>query len=423
MKSTTSFEARVALSLMFGVGMAAICVGPSLAGGFYAPYQSGPAIGTALAGCSARGDDPGFLFCNPATIASLPGAAVTIDARAYMPSVKIEASHAISPLGADITNGGGSGSLTQGVAAPGGFAAMPIAPRVWLGIGVSGHFAVDIKTDPGWAGRFNLLETNMRGTNLTAALAWRVTDWLTLAGGLQAQEFRAEFSKSEIIPTFFGPIEARGFLKGEGWAPGWVAGVLVTPADGTRIGLGYRSQLTHHLTGTAGIDLAFVPIDTARFDVKLPEVISIGIEQRLGPGLRLFGEAQWVHWSRFTGFDIAFGSGRPNEVRSQSWDDTWLVAGGLGYMLRPGTELTAGVHYDTAVTSGGSNTLSPDGARTMIGLGLSQRIAGSGVLSAHYAHVFFDQAAVNVSSPGSGTLVGEYKASLDIVGLSFKLDW
>lgn len=398
---------------------------PAAAGGFYAPYQSGQAIGSALAGSSARSDDAGFFFFNPATISGLEGASVSVDARLFIPSIKIETQSAISPLGTNLTGAGSSGEMTDPQGAPGGFAAIPLAKKLWLGMGGSGPFAVDIEANPNWAGRFQLLETKMLGINFSSALAWQVADWLTIAGGVQVQRFTGEFVKSELVPTPFGPLEARGFLKGDDWAAGGIAGVLIQPTQSTRIGVGYRSQLSHRLKGTAGATLPGVPIptDTAEFDVDLPDIVSVGLEQRLTPELRLFAEGQWVGWSRFKGFDISFGSGRPNELRAQDWDDTWMGAIGFGYMIQPGTEITAGVNYDTAVTDGGTNTLSPDGNRTMVALGLSQQVMELGTLSLHYAHVFFEDAQVNVTQPRSGNFVGTFKGDLDIIGASFKMNW
>ena len=418
--------ARVAFGFaIFSIIFGTLITRAAFAGGFYAPYQSGQAIGSALAGASARSDDSSFFFFNPATIAGLERANVTMEGRIFVPSVRIEAERATSPLGMDITGAGNSGDLAGIVGAPGGFAAIPLAKNIWLGIGASGHFAVDIDADPGWAGRFQLLKTDIVGWNFSSALVVRVTDWLALAGGVQIQHLTGEFEKSELIPTFFGPLESRGFLEGDDWATGGIAGILLTPTDSTRIGIGYRSQLSHRLKGTAGAVLPGIPIpvDSAEFDVDLPDIVSVGLEQRISPTLRIFLEGQWVGWSRFKGFDIAFGSGRPNELRAQDWDDTWMGAIGFGYMIQPGTEITAGVHYDTAVTDGGGNTLSPDGNRTMVALGLNHKVMDRGVLSLYYAHVFFEDAPIEVTQPRSGSFEGTFEADLDIIGLSLRMDW
>lgn len=55
-----------------GVLAASFCLGcaPAWAGGFYSPYQSGSAIASALAGATARADDPSFFFFNPAIASS-----------------------------------------------------------------------------------------------------------------------------------------------------------------------------------------------------------------------------------------------------------------------------------------------------------------------------------------------------------------
>ncbi len=419
------FRAWRRLGLAFVCVVASVAAPVAHAGGFYAPYQSGQAIGTALAGASARSDDASFFFFNPATIAGLESANVTIEGRIFLPNIRINTQRAVSPLGLDITTAGDSGDMSDVVGAPGGFAAIPLAKNLWLGVGASGHFAVDIEADPNWAGRFQLLRTDMVGVNFSSALAWQVTDWLAIAGGVQVQKFRGEFEKSELIPV--GPFfvaEARGFLEGEDWGVGGIAGIVLTPTETTRIGVGYRSQITHRLEGTAGAALPGIriPDDGASFDVDLPDIVSVGLEQRIGSSLRLFAEGQWVGWSRFKGFDISFTSGRPNELREQDWDDTWMAAIGFGYMLYPGTELTAGVHYDTAVTDGGVNTLSPDGNRTMVALGLNQRITDRGMLSLYYAHVFFEDVPIDIAQPRSGTFEGTFEADLDIFGLSLRMD-
>ena len=243
-----------------------VCCGTTaIAGGFYTPYQSSTALGTALAGASARSDDASFFFFNPATIAGLDKPTVALDVRAFLPSARISASQGVSPLGADLTGAGASGEMTAPVLAPALYLALPLTRDLTLGVGFSSPFAVVLNTQADWAGRFHLLTTDMRTYNYSSAFTYRVNSYIAVSAGLQIQRFQAVFEKSELIPSFFGFADARGFLKGEGTAVGAIAGVLFTPFDGTRIGISYRSKLTHHLHGTAGAYMAGVPAEFGKF--------------------------------------------------------------------------------------------------------------------------------------------------------------
>lgn len=415
-RTRTLLTAALALSLV-------VAATPAGAGGFYAPYQSGPALGTALAGATARNDDPSFLFFNAASAAATKSATVYIGAQVFSPSIKLDVRNATSPLMVPITADGSSGEMAETAIAPSFAAAIPLAEGLVLGITGNAPFAAKIEANPTWAGRFQLLRTDMKTTNVTSTLSYQVAPWLAIGAGMQVQEFDGKFEKTELafLPGLQFPIEARGFLTGKDWGFGAVAGLMLTPADGTRIGISYRSRIRHDFEGRAGLYLPFVPRDTAKYDLVMPDVVSIGLEQRVTPALRLFAEVEWVNWSVFKGFDIALGSGL-RDVRPQDWEDTFMAAVGFGYMVRPGVELTAGIHYDTAVTQGG-NTFSPDSDRIMVGIGLNTDLGSHGRLSLHYAHLFFDGSAIDVADVRTGTMQADFKGSLDVFGATYRYSW
>lgn len=398
-----------------------VLAGPALAGGFFSPYQSGPAIGAGLAGASARNDDASFLFYNPASIAGATRAEAVLDARAYWPTVEITVDHATSPLGTDITSGGDSGPFVGPAIGPTSFFVLPLSKDLTVGASGTSHFAGLAKLDPGWAGRFQMIESEITGANVTSVLAWQVTPWLAVSAGPQLQFLKTSFNGAVMVPVPGGLVESIGFVDGRDWAWGAVAGVMLTPFDGTRVGLSYRSNMTHELEGHAGVDVPGIPRDTTKYNFYLPEVVSAGLEQRLSPELRLFAELQWVNWSRFTGFDISFGSGRPNEVAQVAWEDTWLGALGFGWRLNEGLEVTAGVSIDTAASKGASPYLVPDSRRLMVGAGLSYDIGQGNTIALHYAHVFFEDLEIDVQNSTKGTLQGTFEASIDMVGFTLHM--
>jgi long-chain fatty acid transport protein len=388
------------------------------AGGFYVREHSTAAMGSAFAGAAAYGHDASYLFYNPAAIADLTGTVVTLDGRVFFPNVSIHATEATSPSGTNLLPLGDSGSMADDASAPAVYATHQVDAQTTLGIGFSGPFAVIIQTRPQWAGEYQLLKTSMVSWNLTPTVARRVNDRFAFAFGLNVQGMDVDLQRRESFLFFSGP----GFLRGNDIAVGWNAGLTWDPLPGTRVGLSYRSQITHHLNGTAGIKgLPFT--QNVSFNLSTPTVISAGIEQSITERLTLLGEVDWNDWSAFDGFRIKFDSGLfPTVVRPQVWKDTWFFSLGGRYQVLDRTSVSAGIGYEQSVSVGGSNTINPDGDRTILGLGFTHECWRGITLAASYAHIWFADGAIDVASP-RGTLKATMKNDLDIVGVSLTGQW
>ncbi len=100
----------------------------------------------------------------------------------------------------------------------------------------------------------------------------RLTDWLSVGGGANAEYANATLTnnldlgsicriqgaKAGISPAFcdalgLRPQKVDGYvnLKGHNWAAGYDVGALFSPTSSTRIGLTYRSRITHDVEGDA----------------------------------------------------------------------------------------------------------------------------------------------------------------------------
>ena len=124
-----------------------------------------------------------------------------------------------------------------------------------------------------------------------------------------------------------------------------IAGLIVEPLAGTRVGVAYRSQIKHTLRGEvdftgddAGIaDIlrrstgAFTDSD-ASLGLTTPASLSIGLHQDLTPKLALLAEAQWTDWSVFDQLTVKFDNpNQPDNVTEEEWHDTWFLALGTTY--------------------------------------------------------------------------------------------
>lgn len=410
---------RQHFGLVAAAGIAALTATTAAnAGGFFVREHSTAAMGSAFAGASAYGHDPSYMFYNPATIADVTGTAVTLDGRMFFPDVSIHADEATSPFGMNILPLGDSGSMAEDAFAPAIYATHQIDGQTTIGIGFSGPFAVILETKPSWAGQFQLLKTKMVGWNLEPVVSRRVNERFAIAFGLNIQGMDVDLQRMEAIP-FIGA--APGFLRGDDVGVGWSAGATWDPLPGTRIGVGFRSQITHHLRGKAG--LTDTPLkESVSFNLVTPAVVSLGIEQQVTEKLTLLGEVEWSNWSAFDGFQIRFDSGRPDNIRAQDWDDTWFFSLGGRYQATGRTSVSAGVGYEQAVSNGGTNTISPDGDRTILGLGLTHELWPGMTLAASYAHIWFADGAIEVAD-AQGTFKGAMSNDLDVVGVSLTGRW
>lgn len=391
--------------------------------GFYVREQSVSAMTTGFAGSASRGTDSSHLFFNPATIIENEKLDITGDFRLFHPHVEIDRTTATSALGLPVMGTTSTGNMANLAIAPSFFASYAVTDRFSVGIGGTGPFAVVIDSNPMWAGRFHLLETDMRTYNVNPVVAFKVAEWLTVGAGLQAQYFDAELRNGQIFPVPPAFVETVGFLEGDSWDFGFTAGALLKPIESTTIGVGYRSRIKHELDGSAGVIPTVAPIESTTFDITTPDVLTASISHRFNDYVTVHGTFEWVNWSLFKDITVEFASGRPNEVRPQDWEDTYSGFVGASVMVRPNTTISAGAGYTTAVSDGTTTSISPDGDRTTVAVGLTQKISELATVKVSYAHVFFSDTDMNIVSPTAGTMRGQSNIDLDILGASLTLTW
>ena len=210
---------------------------------------------------------------------------------------------------------------------------------------------------------------------------------LSIAAGLQIQYIDATL-KFATGSAF----SANTFFRGEDYAVGWTLGALMEPFEGTKIGVGYRSEINHDIEGNLGdnvppinlgqLDLQlngiFFPTG-ARFsssvDLDLPEILTVSISQAVSENLRLLGTFEWTKWSVFDQLDVVPGTTENNGlavilgaggapflaggptpfIKGQTflsipaeWDDAWFLSGGAEFDYSDRLTLRGGVAYEEA---------------------------------------------------------------------------
>ena len=407
--------------------------------GFYLTEQSVAGVGRATAGQAAIAADASTVVGNPAGMTELGAAQVMAGVNVLLPktSFRNRGSGAATPGtgGAPLAYGGSSGGNPFGAEAlPNAYAAMPLplpGSDLWLGIGVASPFGLSLDYGSDWFGRYDSIESSLSTVDVAIVAAYRVFEWLSVGGGLNVQSIDVRLT-SAVPDTLAigGPSVAsdgRNVLKGDDVSLGFNAGILVEPIPGTRIGIHYRSAITHTLKGRAstsglGGDLAAANASAdAKADIRLPDIVSAGVAQAAGERLTLLGEVQWFNWSRFGEVRVRpqGGGGVGELVLPQDYSDAWAIAVGGEYRVSGDLGLRAGVRYETTPTSDRfRSTGVPEGNNYSAGIGLSYRLLEGVAIDLAAFHTRAEPGNVSLSrtffagTPAAGTVATKGRARM-----------
>jgi long-chain fatty acid transport protein len=418
-------SARVSSLLRVGgaAGFACIIVAEAHAGGFAIREQSACGQGASFAGVAAGGCDISSMFWNPATMTQFAGAQVAISASGIFGSSK-NSPDPTTPLA--LAGFGGTGNTAESALVPGSYFSYQVSPNFWVGMSVNAPFGLSVDFPGAWAGmEYAAGGSHLRTYMATPSIAWQINNWISVGAGVQIMYADAGLTRNPVIAA--GPVFGTAHLEGNGWGYGFTAGVTLTPTPTTTIGLGYRSAIDLELDGTIRIDPLFSG-SPVNLDVKLPDIVSLGIRQQLGPQWTLLGTVEWSHWSRI-GTSVVNGSPVPGGTTvAFEYDDGWFFALGAEYRWNPVLTLRAGLAYEISpVTDDVRTPLVPDNDRIWLSAGFSYNITQALKLDFAYSHIFVKDAPVNIvpGHPAFGVIPysGTVESHVDIVTVGLSYSW
>jgi len=404
-----SFWRTLAVAAVIGVNGAS----GALAGSFYIPQQSVSGVGNAFVGGSVLALDASTIFSNPAGMTKLEGAQANVGANLLVVSLDFEnknsSASSLATGGSTVSVPGSKVSNPYDPAlVPNLYAAVPLFDtNAWLGFGVTAPFGLATKYTDTWFGRYDSIETSVRTVNLGPSFAYRITDYLSVGVGFDAQYANAKLVQALPDPANpGGPTSAtdgRSNLRGDSWAFGFNAGVLLEPLPGTRLGLHYRSRMNHTLDGRlkvrapTGVGGGSQTVG-AKTDLNLPDIVTAGISHEVTPKLTLAGEFQWFNWSRFKEIRARLDEGFSDQVRKEGYRNTITAGVSANYALDENWSFRGGFQYDQTPTRNKfRNTGMPDADRYWIGVGVQYRIGDAFRVDASYAGTIFEKSQVDIT--------------------------
>jgi long-chain fatty acid transport protein len=168
---------------------------------------------------------------------------------------------------------------------------------------------------------------------------------------------------------------------------------------------------------------------SAKTEITMPPLLSVGLANRSIPRLTLELDLQWTGWSTFDQINIDFDNpNSPNSVKNKNWNDVLAIRFGGEYRLTDRFALRAGYVYDPTPVPGETvDTLLPDSDRhdVSIGLGITLKRIQADVA---YLLVLFNDRNVNNQLDATTPLnplattsynqSGKYETLVHLAGLS-----
>jgi long-chain fatty acid transport protein len=388
------------------------------AGGFAVREQSAYGQGSAFAGMAAPGDSISSMFWNPAAVTTVTGMTVEGNLTGVFPRSKLDVDLSRSTLAA-LGNGGNVGEI--GVA-PGAYFAMPVNERLYLGISFNAPYGFSTTSDRPWVGMISHLDAEAVSLNATPVVGFKFNDVISAAVGMQIQYFDVDIATA-LAPTANPP---RQRLQGDTTDVGFVAGITLTPFDGTTIGVGFRSSIEQSLDGSQTFD---IPVRTAigtipagafpiSADVTLPETISLGLRQRINESFTMMAGMEWTNWSRIQ--TVPFSGSPAGSNLALNFDDGWFFSVGGEYKFNPEWTFRAGLGYEISpITDEDRSMRLPDADRVWASIGASYNWNERLTVDFGYSHIFVDDAPVDETT-SNVRYAGTAEGSADIISLGVR---
>ena len=434
--------------------------------GFAIIENSASGLGNAFAGAAAVAEDASTIYFNPAGMTHLPGSQLVAAGHYIMPTADFRnrGSH-VNPL---LTGGVPVAGTLPGPNADGGvnkfvpnlFLSTQLGETLFAGIGINAPFGLATKYSENWVGRYHAIESDIKTVNINPSIAWQANEMISIGGGISAQYIDTTLSNAVdfgsicfglegagVIPdgTCAGagvlPLEADGKaeVKGTDWSWGFNLGALVNLTERSRIGVAYRSQVSHTLEGRAKFQVPAnfqaildigLPLFTntgAKASTDLPETFSMSFYHAFNDQWAVLADATWTKWSRFDELRIQYHNPhQPDTAQPENWDDSWRYSLGATYQPSDKWIFRVGWAYDeTPIRNAQYRTPRiPGNDRTWIAFGAGYRISETMAVDVGYAHLFVDDTGIDALDHSTGhQLVGEYQSDVDIISAQLKVNF
>jgi len=402
----------------------------SFASGFALIDNSASGMGQAYAGAAAVAEDPSTIYFNPAGMMYLDGTQVS----AGMHIVKSDAE--FNNNGSTPVGGGDGSNAGDTFYIPNFYYVRDFGDKYKIGLGVNAPFGLGTGYKDGWMGRYTSTDSELKSININPAIAFKANEKLSIGLGMNIQYLEATL-EADIFQNA-GPLTGTpdGHLKmnGDSWAFGFNAGLIYELTAATRLGIHYRSEVSHTLEGDIKYKSIHPFLQAAKgltnknvsAGIDLPSTFAISLAHQTSDKLTLLADITFTKWSNFKELAIKDDNDNPAvPVVEEKWNDVFRYSAGMKYAYNKQWTFRTGIALDkTPIDDKYRTSRIPGDDRTWLSLGTSYSPNKNLTIDVGYSHLWVEDAKINEEYPllsAAGELKGEFDSSVDI--LSVQATW
>lgn len=396
--------------LVFTVALAGAL--PARAGGLYGNEFGTPEMGTAGAGAEASALDASTAipFYNPAGMTRLEGNQLIVAGGAIFPSVEFDLDPATTFTGGDGGQAGGTVPILTAAYVHG------FTDRFKFGVAMFAAAGAGLEYDPDWAGRKQSQTANIAAVSLSPTVAYRLTDWLSIGGGLNIMAGLLETEVEGLI----GGSQIR--IDGTDTQVSFNLSALIELDPRARVGLSYVSKTEFDFAGDVSRmpgDLT-APVNTT---LTLPQAVRVGVHWDVTDRTALVGTVGWEDWSALENQFVSVGEAGTATL-PRNWEDTYRLGFGVHHRVGDAWLLRFGANYDDSPTRSRDRTVDlPVDEQIRVAAGFQNERSDRFGWGAELTYAELGDAEIDSTfSVPARRLVGKYRSN-EYLAAAFHLQW
>ena len=357
----------------------------ALASGYQISEYSTTNLGRSFAGAGVVGDDFSALGYNPAGMSLNATSGIQAGAAGIL-------------LHSDYRNKdtGEKHSSKMGRVLPHFFGQYKATDKLTLGAAFYTPYGLITDYRNNWFGSDHGIFSGLKVMDLSAGFSYQFHPMFSVGAALNGQYIHARLTSTgttTIQHPLYGDVQVPTFndMDGDDTAVGYMLGMTFTPKKNIRLGVSYRSKVSHELECDLGVGTDF---GGKEMDIKAklttPELLLISGAYDLNEKLTLSASARWTKWQRFDTLNILHKqTSSPVSSTNENWKNTWFYSIGADYKINENWTVRLGTAYDeTVINSPADRTVRvPDGRRLFASLGVSY-MTGNWQYDLGYTHVW-----------------------------------
>jgi len=378
------------------------------------------------AGMAARANDAGTVFSNPA------GMSLFDDSEMLAGGIGVYIDGGFK-TNAQNTATGGSGTVNKRVVPAGSFAYLDQFNDKWSwGVSIQNYFGLAIDWPGDWVGRTSSVNVALLAPQVQPTLAYKVNDWLSIGAGAA---ITLGYVSDKLRPDPLTPgdwPDAKTRISDTDWAVQGNLGIMFHPWHHTRIGIRYLSETDLEFEDDPqtswrdplGKELGD-PTVNLDLGVTMPQAVSAGIHHRYSDNLNLLGSVGWDEISEFAKVQVEIDdNGIPGTRVDAGFRDTWHFGVGAEYLWKPDLMLTAGISYDTSMSTQRTRPLAiPLGALYRYAIGFKQKRRDGLTIGGGLTWLYEGNLEIGDQPGGGGGLVDGKYSNVSLYFFSFYAKW